>query len=114
MQIRLSFASESHFPRFPAGVGTWRAGYMTPIRLPWRHRARPSATLHEIPSLPRKANLSIILQRRMGFVNSFVNAGQEKFVPGACDQYTLCSRGEHGEAEKECFCLLERFVEKHL
>src|SRR5258708_37592967 len=74
MQIKLSFASESHVPRFRAGVGTWRSGYMIPIRLPWRHRARPSATLHEIPSLPRKANLSIILQRRMGFVNSFVDA----------------------------------------
>jgi hypothetical protein len=23
-------------------------GYMIPDRLPWRHRARPSATLHEI------------------------------------------------------------------
>ncbi|MCU1303680.1 MAG: cocE 3, partial [Candidatus Sulfotelmatobacter sp.] len=74
MQIRLSFASESHVPRFRAGVGTWRSGYMIPIRLPWRHRARPSATLHEIPSLPRKANFSIMLQRRMGFVNSFVDA----------------------------------------
>jgi len=25
---------------------------MIPIRLPWRHRARPSATLHEILSAP--------------------------------------------------------------
>jgi len=24
--------------------------YMIPVRLPWRHRARPSATLHEILS----------------------------------------------------------------
>src|SRR5271166_3968768 len=48
VQIRISFASESHVPRFRAGVGTWRSGYMIPIRLPWRHRARPSATLHEI------------------------------------------------------------------
>jgi hypothetical protein len=49
MQIEISFASESHVPRFRAGVGTWRSGYMIQIRLPWRHRARPSATLHEIP-----------------------------------------------------------------
>ena len=49
MQIKMKLASESHVPRFRAGVGTWRSGYMIPIRLPWRHRARPSATLHEIP-----------------------------------------------------------------
>src|SRR5580658_6739198 len=48
MQIEMKLASESHVPRFRAGVGTWRSGYMIPIRLPWRHRARPSATLHEI------------------------------------------------------------------
>ena len=45
---KIKLASESHVPRFRAGVGTWRSGYMIPIRLPWRHRARPSATLHEI------------------------------------------------------------------
>jgi hypothetical protein len=27
-------------------------GYMIPDRLPWRHRARPSATLHEIQVRP--------------------------------------------------------------
>src|SRR5580658_912313 len=48
MQIEMKLASESHVPRFRAGVGTWRSGYMIPIRLPWRLRARPSATLHEI------------------------------------------------------------------
>jgi len=52
MQVEISFASESHVPRFRAGVGTWRSGYMIPIRLPWRHRARPSATLHEIQVCP--------------------------------------------------------------
>jgi hypothetical protein len=73
MQIKISFASESHVPRFRAGVGTWRSGYMIQIRLPWRHRARPSATLHEIPSSPRRANLSIMLQRRVRFVNNILN-----------------------------------------
>jgi hypothetical protein len=52
MQMKSVFASESHVPRFRAGVGTWRSGYMIQIRLPWRHRARPSATLHEIPVCP--------------------------------------------------------------
>jgi len=33
----------------------WR--YMIPIRLPWRPRARPSATLHEIPAHPKRVNL---------------------------------------------------------
>jgi hypothetical protein len=54
MQIKMKLASESHVPRFRAGVGTWRSGYMIPIRLPWRHRARPSATLHEIPVCPEE------------------------------------------------------------
>src|ERR1700722_13400692 len=52
MQIETWFASESHVPRFRAGVGTWRSGYMIQIRLPWRLRARPSATLHEIQVYP--------------------------------------------------------------
>jgi hypothetical protein len=50
----MELASESHVPRFRAGVGTWRSGYMIPIRLPWRHRARPSATLHEIQACPER------------------------------------------------------------
>ena len=33
----------------------WR--YMIPIRLPWRPRARPSATLHEIPACSMKSKL---------------------------------------------------------
>jgi hypothetical protein len=111
MQINLSFASESHVPRFRAGVGTWRSGYMIPIRLPWRHRARPSATLHEIPSLPRRANLSLILQRQLRFVNKIVDRNDrpnrpcslEKFVLSAGDRYTLNSRGDHGEVEKVFF-----------
>ncbi len=54
MQMEIKLASESHVPRFRAGVGTWRSGYMIPIRLPWRHRARPSATLHEIQVCPER------------------------------------------------------------
>ena len=67
MEIRL--ASESHVPRFRAGVGTWRSGYMIQIRLPWRHRARPSATLHEIQSAPKSELIFIMLLRRGEFVN---------------------------------------------
>ena len=54
MQMEIKLASESHVPRFRAGVGTWRSRYMIKIRLPWRHRARPSATLHEIPLCPER------------------------------------------------------------
>src|SRR5271169_716744 len=60
MQMEMKLASESHVPRFRAGVGTWRSGYMIPIRLPWRHRARPSATLHEIQGLPRKLRSKLV------------------------------------------------------
>src|SRR5256885_16735706 len=31
---------------------------MIPIRLPWRHRARPSATLHEIQVCPERQTCS--------------------------------------------------------
>ena len=40
--------AESHVPCFQERVGTKHPGYMIPDRLPWRLRARPSATLHEI------------------------------------------------------------------
>src|SRR5580692_12242874 len=40
--------AESHVPCFQERVVTKHPGYMIPDRLPWRHRARPSATLHEI------------------------------------------------------------------
>jgi hypothetical protein len=50
MQIQL--AAESHVPRFQERVGTSQSGYMIPVRLPWRLRARPSATLHEIQVRP--------------------------------------------------------------
>jgi hypothetical protein len=40
--------AESHVPCFQERVGTSHPGYMIPDRLPWRLRARPSATLHEI------------------------------------------------------------------
>jgi len=46
MQVKL--AAESHVPRFQERVGTRHPGYMIRDRLPWRLRARPSATLHEI------------------------------------------------------------------
>jgi len=38
---------------------------MIPIRLSWLHRARPSATLHEIRGLLRKANLESEFTVRM-------------------------------------------------
>ena len=40
-------------------VGTWRPRCMIPVRLPWRLRARPSATLHEIQGQFRRADWSV-------------------------------------------------------
>src|SRR5215470_5527902 len=51
MQIQL--AAESHVPCFQERGGTSIPGYMIPDRLPWRLRARPSATLHEIQVCPQ-------------------------------------------------------------
>ena len=73
MQIKMKLASESHVPRFRAGVGTWRSRYMIPIRLPWRHRARPSATLHEILSAPKGKLVLMIVHMREKFVNRVVD-----------------------------------------
>src|SRR5207302_6455313 len=47
-RMLVQLAAESHVPRFQERVGTVHLGYMIPDRLPWRLRARPSATLHEI------------------------------------------------------------------
>ena len=44
--------TESHVPCFQERVGTRHSGYMIQNRLPWRLRARPSATLHEIQVHP--------------------------------------------------------------
>jgi hypothetical protein len=49
---------ESHVPRVPGESWHLATGSCLPIRLPWRLRARPSATLHEIQGLLRRANLS--------------------------------------------------------
>ena len=48
MRIKYSAHAESHVPCFQERVGTKHPGYMILDRLPWRLRARPSATLHEI------------------------------------------------------------------
>src|SRR5579864_3306395 len=47
-RMQYSSHAESHVPCFQERVGTKHPGYMIPDRLPWRLRARPSATLHEI------------------------------------------------------------------
>jgi len=62
MQIQL--AAESHVPCFQERVGTSIPGYMIPDRLPWRLRARPSATLHEIqvrPTNERQSELVLVM-----------------------------------------------------
>ena len=51
MQIQL--AAESHVPCFQERGGTGQPRYMIGVRLPWRLRARPSATLHEIGFTPK-------------------------------------------------------------
>jgi len=59
-------AAESHVPCFQERVGTSIVGYMIPDRLPWRLRARPSATLHEIGSAPKSELVPTMLQKWAG------------------------------------------------
>src|SRR5579863_3503720 len=51
--------AESHVPCFQERVGTRHPGYMIRDRLPWRLRARPSATLHEIQVRPEGRTCSL-------------------------------------------------------
>jgi hypothetical protein len=69
--MRIKFRlPESHGPRYRARVGTCQLGYMIPFRLPWRPRARPSATLHEIPVSSKKSQLGIRYYRRPSGLSS--------------------------------------------
>jgi len=64
--MHIKLAAESHVPCFQERVGTKHPGYMIPDRLPWRLRARPSATLHEIQVRSIKSELVLlILQKRL-------------------------------------------------
>ena len=78
MQVQL--AAESHVPCFQERVGTSIPGYMIPDRLPWRLRARPSATLHEIqvrPANERQSELVLgILQKLAPDVKAMPKVGQ--------------------------------------
>ena len=62
--IQLAF--ESHVPCFQERVGTSHPGYMIPDRLPWRHRARPSATLHEIQVCSEEQTCDVDFTRHKG------------------------------------------------
>ena len=60
--MQYSAHAESHVPCFQERVGTRHPGYMIPVRLPWRLRARPSATLHEIQvRFPREWKDKLVL-----------------------------------------------------
>ena len=61
MRIKFSRARISWSP-LPGESWHLRWRYMIPIRLPWRPRARPSATLHEIPVCSVKSKLGKIVQ----------------------------------------------------
>ena len=67
--MELPLSTESHVPCFQERGGTSMPGYMIPDRLPWRLRARPSATLHEILSAPKGKLVLAMLHGEPGFVN---------------------------------------------
>ena len=78
--MELQLSAESHVPCFQERVGTKHLGYMIPDRLPWRLRARPSATLHEIQvrlPLPVSELVLLILQ----------NAGRGVKKQSRCGSY---------------------------
>jgi len=107
----VKLAAESHVPCFQERVGTRHPGYMIRDRLPWRLRARPSATLHEIqvrPSTKRQGELvPNMLQMRDGYVKShFLQAEKPEgegtdaldhghTVPGHCARRTEMRLAAH-------------------
>jgi hypothetical protein len=58
MRIKFRFTRISWSP-LPGESWHLQLRYMISIRLPWRPRARPSATLHEIPICSKKSKLGI-------------------------------------------------------
>jgi hypothetical protein len=66
--------TESHVPCFQERVGTRHRGYMIPDRLPWRLRARPSATLHEIGSAPKSELVGTMVLDLVGGVKGALAA----------------------------------------
>src|SRR5215472_16017806 len=65
-RMQIQIAAESHVPCFQERGGTSIPGYMIPDRLPWRLRARPSATLHEIQVCPKKGKLVPSMLQNVG------------------------------------------------
>src|ERR1035438_1825670 len=56
---------------------------MIPVRLPWRPRARPSATLHEIPACSKKSKLRFRYYNRpdrLSRGDCFLSQQSEKFL----------------------------------
>jgi hypothetical protein len=78
MQIQL--AAESHVPCFQERVGTSIPGYMIPDRLPWRLRARPSATLHEIQVRPTNERQSELVPMMVQIAQGHVK-GRSQLPP---------------------------------
>src|SRR5215471_13271684 len=94
MQIQL--AAESHVPCFQERVGTSIPGYMIPDRLPWRLRARPSATLHEIqvrPANERQSELVLgIVQKLASHVKVMSQSGSMRLERNRAHYFTTVWR----------------------
>jgi len=73
--MQLQLAAESHVPCFQERVGTSQPEYMIPVRLPWRLRARPSATLHEIQVRPERRTCSAYTTQTRAGRQEKVNLG---------------------------------------
>ena len=59
--MELQLACRISCSLFPGESWHLQPEYMIPDRLPWRHWARPSATLHEIGSAPKSKLVDLIL-----------------------------------------------------
>src|SRR5271165_2074586 len=81
------------FPLCRARVDT-RRPKVTPIRLSWLLRARPSATLHEIQGLLRRANLLVMLPGRGAVRQGFLATEWSCLIVRMDFSFAVCgSRG---------------------
>ena len=79
MRIKFSRTRISWSP-LPGESWHLRSRYMIRIRLPWRPRARPSATLHEIPACSLKSKLEEILLPTEWSVKGVVGSSEDARV----------------------------------
>src|SRR5579871_1414811 len=86
---------------------------MIAVRLPWRLRARPSATLHEIGSAPKSELVPMILHRGRWLVNGELFAVEEpsRRLKSGSAQTAFCKGNQRWISDCTTTLFLRRITE---